>query len=212
MTVGGEHYHRLPSGMADPAEKRLVVTLAVDRLQAKGFDVSCDPSLLDSSLPPVLAHGMGLGDRLGLLAESIQSSTHTREVVATLSELTAPGDGVLQRAVELLDATAEWWEGAGGTADRHYPHRLRSLAENLDSYATEIRAIRDDLADRHTAHPKARVRADQPSAPAAVPPRVGAALAASPTASQRTTPAHLPTQSADRPALPPTWPSSAPAL
>lgn len=210
VAVGGEHHHRLPSDMADPAEKRLVVSLAVDMLHAEGFDVSCDPSLLDSSLPPVLVHGMGLGDRLGFLTESIQSSTHTCEVVATLSELTAPGDSVLQRAVELLDATADWWEGAGGTTDRHYAHRLRSIAENLDSYAIEIRGIRDVLADRHTAHPKARVRADQPSVPAAVPPRVGAAIAASPTASQRTAPAHLPTQSADRPALPPTRPSSAP--
>ncbi|WP_405754130.1 hypothetical protein OG232_30215 [Streptomyces sp. NBC_01411] len=128
--VFGEH-HRLPRATTDPAEQRLVVTRAFDMLQAEGFDVSCDPALLDSGLPPARAHEMGLGDRLGHLDQSIQASAHTSEAVASLSELTAPGDGVLQRVVEILGTTADWWEGLGDATDAHYANRLRSITEKL---------------------------------------------------------------------------------
>jgi hypothetical protein len=207
----GEHHHRLPSAMTDPAEQRRVVTRAFDMLQVEGYEVSCDPVLLDSGLPPSRAQEMSLGDQLGHLTQSIHASTHTNEVVAALSELTAPGDGVLQRVVEILDTTADWWEGFGDTADRHYADRLRHIAEQLDSYAIEVRAIRGDLADRHTARPDtAQVRAAQAAPPTASSSRVSAALALSPTAAQRTVPAHLPAASASRPALPSTRPASAP--
>ncbi|MFD4557548.1 hypothetical protein ACFWP5_25045 [Streptomyces sp. NPDC058469] len=209
--VFGEHYHRLPSAMTDPAEQRRAVTRAFAMLQSEGFEVSCDPVLLDSGLSPSRAYEMGLGDRLGHLAQSIQASTHTSEVVASLSELTAPADGVLQRVVEILDTTAEWWEGFGDTADRHYADRLRYLAEQLDSYAIEVRAIRGDLADRHTARPDtAQVRAAQAAPPTASSSRVSVALSLSPTAAQRTVPAHLPAASASRPALLSTRPPSVP--
>lgn len=52
VEFGGEHYHRLPSAMTDPDERRLVVTRAFDMLQADGFDVSCDPDLLEHDMPP----------------------------------------------------------------------------------------------------------------------------------------------------------------
>lgn len=205
-----ERFHRLPSAMTDLAEQRQMVTRAFDMLQAEGFDVSCDPDLLDPSRPPPGDHGLSLGDRLGHLTQSIQSAAHTSEAVAALSELTAPGDGVLQRVVESLNTTADWWEGLGAPADPHYANRLRYITEKLDSYALEIRSMRGDLADRHTAHPdrvQARVDRVAPEEPAA--PRVAAALALSPTA-RRTTPAAPPSASAVRPVLPPARPSSAP--
>ncbi|MFD5626426.1 hypothetical protein [Streptomyces sp. NPDC127072] len=205
-----ERFHRLPSAMTDLVEQRQMVTRAFDMLRAEGFDVLCDPDLLDSSRPPPGDHGLSLGDRLGHLTQSIQSAAHTSKAVAALSELTAPGDGVLQRVVESLNTTADWWEGLGAPADPHYANRLRYITEKLDSYALEIRSMRGDLADRHTDHPdrvQARVDRVAPDEPAA--PRVAAALAVSPTA-RRTTPATLPSASAVRPALPPARPSSAP--
>jgi hypothetical protein len=139
--------------MTDVVEQRQMVTRAVDMLQAEGFDVSCDPGLLDPSLPPSGDQGLSLGDRLSHLTQSIRSAAHTGEVVAALSELTAPGDGVLQRLVESLNTTADWWEGLGEPADPHYANRLRYIAKKLDSYALDIRSMRGELADRHTDHP-----------------------------------------------------------
>ncbi|MFC7259680.1 hypothetical protein [Streptomyces lutosisoli] len=206
-----ERFHRLPSAMTDLAEQRQMVTRAVDMLEAEGFDVSCDPGLLDPSLPPPGDQGLSLGDRLGHLTQSIQSAAHTGEVVAALSELTAPGDGVLQRLVESLDTTADWWEGLGEPADPHYANRLRYIAKKLDSYALDIRSMRGELADRLTDHPnRAQGRAERsaPEEPAVS--RVAAALAVSPTA-RRTTPPALPSASAAPSSLPPARPSSAPS-
>ncbi len=211
VAFGGDHYFRLPSAMTDPAEQRLVVTRAFDMLQAEGFHLAGDPALLDSSLPLARTNERSLGDRLGHLAQSIQAATHTSEAVAPLSELTAPGDGVLQRVVEILDTTADWWEGFGDTADHPYAEGLRLIAEDLDSYAIRLQAIRNDLADRHTAHPgRARPQADRTVLSASASSRVSAALAPSPSVGQRTVPAGLPTESSARTVLPPARPSSAP--
>ncbi|MYX00756.1 hypothetical protein GTY72_14135 [Streptomyces sp. SID8378] len=197
--------------MTDLDEERLVVTRAFDMLRADGFDVSCHPDLLEHSMPPPWIPEKSLGDRLGYLAKGIEASTHTRDVVANLSEVTAPGDGVLQRVVEVLDTTAEWWDGFGGPADHRYAQRLRSIAENLDSHAAELREIRSHLADRHAVHPgKGRVRENQVTASTPAPPRVRAALASSPTTAQRRAASAPPaTTTAVRPA-PPARPSSAP--
>jgi hypothetical protein len=205
-----ERFHRLPLAMTDLVEQRQAVTRAFDMLQAEGFDVSCDPDLLDSSLPYSGGHGMSLGDRLGQLARSIREAAHTSEAVAALSELTAPGDGVFQRVVESLNTTADWWEGLGEPADPHYANRLRYIAEKLDSYALEIRSMRGTLADRYTDHPdRVQVRVDRVAPQESAAPRVAAALAVSPTA-RRTAPAALPSAPAVRPALPPARPPSAP--
>ncbi|MDX3376447.1 hypothetical protein PV390_18775 [Streptomyces sp. ME02-6991-2A] len=211
VEFGGEHYHRLPSAMTDPEEQRLVVTRAFDMLRADGFDISCDPDLLEHDMPPPWIPETSLGDRLGFLAKHIQASTHTRGMVANLSEVTAPGDGVLQRVVEILDTTAEWWEGFGEPADHRYAQRLRTIAESLDSYAIELRAIRGDLADRHAVHPrKNRVRENQVAASTPASPRVRAALAPSPTAAQRCASSALPATAAAVRPVPPARPSSAP--
>lgn len=205
-----ERFHRLPLAMTDLVEQRQMVTRAFDMLQAEGFDVSCDPNLLDPSRPLPGDRGLSLSDRLGHLTQSIQSAAHTSEAVAALSELTAPGDGVLQRVVESLNTTADWWEGLGEPADPHYANRLRYITKKLDSYALEIRSMRGELADRHTDHPdRVQARVDRVATEEPAAPRVAAALAVSPTA-RRTTPAALPSASAVRPALPPARLSFAP--
>ncbi|MGW1104296.1 hypothetical protein [Streptomyces sp. NPDC002540] len=211
VAFGGEHYYRLPMAMTDPAEQRQVVTRAFDMLQAEGFNLACDPALLDPGLRLARSHEMSLGDRLGHLAQSIKAATHTSEAIAPLSELTAPGDGVLQRVVEILDTTADWWEGFGDAADHHCADRLRLIAEDLDSYAVELRAMRGDLADRHTTHPeKARVQTERTALSASASPRVSAALAPSPSVGQRMVAVRLLAESSARTALPSARPSSAP--
>ncbi|MGW4031678.1 hypothetical protein ACWEFL_20605 [Streptomyces sp. NPDC004838] len=176
-----ERFHRLPIAMTDPVEQRQTVTRAFDMLRAGGYDVSCAPELLDTGPRRRETPEMDLGDRLGRLTRAISTAAHTSETVAALSELTAPADGVLQRIVEALDETAAWWQGLGEPADPHYANRLRTIARKIDSYAFEIRSMRGELADRHTAHPlhdqAERTNPEDPTAP-----RVAAARSASPTA------------------------------
>jgi hypothetical protein len=205
VTLGADRFHRLPLAMTDPAEQRQSVTRAVDMLHPEGFAVSCDPDLLEPGLPHPNAYGMSLGDRLGLLNQSIQASTHTQEAVGALSELTAPSDGVLQRVVDVLGTTADWWEGLGEPTDLRNAIQLRYITERLGSFAREIRAMRGNLADRHAAHPdKVQIRADQtiPKEPGSV--RANAARATSPTVRRTgSTSPPLPGAPAVRPALPP---------
>ncbi|WP_237525608.1 hypothetical protein [Streptomyces sp. SID4985] len=211
VEFGGADYYRLPSAMTDPAEQRRVVTRAVDLLQAEGFRIASDPALFDPALPPALSHEPSLGDRLGHLARSVKTATHTSKAVAPLSELTAPGDGVLQRVVEIVDTTADWWEGFGNIADHRVAERLRLIATDLDSCAAELREVRHVMADRHTVHPnktQAQANRDFPSASASS--RVSAALTPSPSAGQLAVPAAPPTEASARTVLPSARPSSAP--
>jgi len=202
-----ERFHRLPSAMTDPDEQRHTVTRAFDALQTEGFAISCNPDLIDVDTPRV-GHEMSLGDRLGHLTQAIASAGHTREVVAALSEVTAPGDGVLHRLVEALNETADWWEELGEPTDPHYADRLRHITEQVNGYALEIRVLRGVLADRHTDHPqRVQVHVDRaaPDPPASA--RVAAAIAASPSTRAA---AALPPVPAPRPALPPARSSTAP--
>ncbi|RKE22017.1 hypothetical protein [Streptomyces sp. TLI_171] len=191
--------HRLPAAMLDPGERRTAVTRAADYLRAEGFGVNYPADLTDW-----VAERAVLPSRpLAGLGGEIAKAGHTEEVVAALSVLTAPGDGVLDQAVDVLHQTAAWWEGLNSTAsDPHYAARLREIANRTDSYVREIRALRGDLADRHAAHPQAAAR----SAASGHDPRVAAALASSP-ASERTLTGHhaetllaAPPPAADRPA------------
>lgn len=204
VAVGGEPYYRLPSAMTDRAEQRRVVTRAYDMLQVEGFYPTCDPALLDSSLPLARSPETGLGDHLGDLARSIQAATHTSEAVAPLSELTTPGDGVLPRVVEILGTTADWWESLGGTADHRYARHLRNIADHIDAYTESLLAVRNDLADRHSAHPhRAPSQAARTAPTGSASPRVSAALTPSPSAGRRTVPGHPPPEPAARTVLPP---------
>ncbi|MFD7734205.1 hypothetical protein ACFV6F_27965 [Kitasatospora phosalacinea] len=174
--------HRLPAAMLDPDERRTAVTRAADYLRAEGFGVDCPTDLTDRA-----AAGTALPSRpLDRLGEDIAKAGHTEDVVAALSVLTTPGDGVLDQAVDALHQTATWWEGLNATAsDPHYAARLREIADLTDRYVREIRALRGDLADRHAPHPQAAAR----SAASGHDLRVTAALASSP-ASERTLTGH----------------------
>ncbi|MFG3224697.1 hypothetical protein ACGF07_07955 [Kitasatospora sp. NPDC048194] len=170
-----ETHHRLPAAMVDPGERKATVTRAVDYLRASGYRFTCPADLIDHRLPPTLPPSRSLAQ----VGEAIAGAGHTRRVADALSELTAPGDGVLDQAVAVLHESAAWWEGLGGASDPHYAARLRYIADMADGYVREIRAMRGDLADRHTAHAgRARPAAQATAGPDA---RVLAALATSPT-------------------------------
>ncbi|MEV4555750.1 hypothetical protein AB0K51_01990 [Kitasatospora sp. NPDC049285] len=177
-----ETYHRLPAAVVEPTERRAAVTRAVDFLQADGYGFAGPADLLDPGLPLALPPSRSLAQ----VTEAISQASHTREVVDALSELTAPGDGVLDQAVSALHETASWWEGLGGAADPHYAARLRYIATMADGYVREVRAMRGDLADRHTAHP-GRARPAPQLAASSVDARVVAALATSPTSGRTLT-------------------------
>ena len=172
-----DSYHRLPAAMTDKGERRATVTRAVDYLRAEGYAFACPAELLDSGLPPARLQTASLAQ----VSVAISQAGHTSEVTGALSELTAPGDGVLDQVVGVLNQTADWWEGLGGAADPHYAGRLRHIAQMAEVYAREIRAMHGDLADRHSAHPDFS-RPARPTAAAVVgaDARIAAALATSP--------------------------------
>ncbi|WP_176735386.1 hypothetical protein [Actinacidiphila rubida] len=145
--------HYLPAAMTDPAEQRRAVTRAFDALQAEGITVSCDRDLLDPAVPVHRDHQQYLGDQLADLARSIARADGTSQAVASLSEPSAPDDGVRDRIIDVLNATAAWWEGLADPADPLHADRLRRVARTLTVSFLEIRDLRDTLADRHAAHP-----------------------------------------------------------
>ncbi|WP_329133230.1 hypothetical protein OG552_15335 [Streptomyces sp. NBC_01476] len=169
-------FHHLPAGMTDPVEQRHTVTRTVDMLGAEGFAYAVDADLLDHSLLVRTDNGLSLGDRLDHLTQSLSRAGHTSQAVAVLSELTAPGDGVLDRLTEVLDATADWWEGLGETADPLYATSLRRINRQMGVSTQEIYNLRNTLADRHAEHPL-RARSGPITSQE---PRVAAALAFSP--------------------------------
>lgn len=185
----GESFHRLPVAMTDPVEQRRAITRAVDMLRADGFVYACDADLLDPSLPVSRDHPRPVGDRIAELARSVAQAGHTTEAVAALSELTAPDDGVLDRLLEVLEGTADWWEGLGAPPDPLYADRLRRIGNQLRVSALEIRSLRNQLADRHTAHPTRGHHADQSSGSKDVQRRIRAATTPSPHRATSPTPA-----------------------
>jgi hypothetical protein len=99
--------HRLPAGMTDPAEQRQTVARAVEKLRAAGHSYTVEDGLLTDSLPARTDDNdqtLDLGDRLRHLAEAISRAGQTSQVVAALSELTAPGSGLLDSLTEVLYA------------------------------------------------------------------------------------------------------------
>lgn len=192
----GDHFHRLPAGMTDPVEQRRAVTRAVDMLKTESFVYGCPADLIDPDMPIRTDRRASPGDRLGELTASIRAAGHTREVVAAISELTAPGDGVLYRVLEALEATSSWWEGLGTPAGPVYADRLRRIAQQVAVSALEIRNLRNELADRYTPHPQ-QTRYDSRQQ------RASAARAVSPAARHATStpPSPGPTAPAKTPSL-----------
>lgn len=180
VVLYGDRFHRLPAAMTDPAEQRLAVTRAVDMLRAEGFVPGCDADLLDPGLPVRRDHPTPPGERIAQLTQSISQAGHTSEAVTALSELTAPGDGVLDRVIEALEATADWWEGLGAPADPLYADKLRRVASRLGVSTMEIQSLRSTLADRHTTHPLRGHDTEPTADPEEVQRRIRAATAPSP--------------------------------
>ncbi|MFJ8442860.1 hypothetical protein [Kitasatospora griseola] len=176
-----EAHHRLPSAMTDPAERRAAVTRTVSYLQAEGFPFVCPADLVDETVAPAAVPSRSIAQ----VGEAIARARHTSEVADALGELTAPGDGVLDEAIGVVRQTASWWEGLGRSVDPHYAARLRYIADRVDGYAQEVRAMRGDLVDRHTPHPGLSQLSAKSADAAPAAARVSAARATSPV-SERT--------------------------
>ncbi|QPP05185.1 hypothetical protein G4Z16_00920 [Streptomyces bathyalis] len=145
-----EHYHRLPTGLEDDEAIRLTKQ-AVARLTAVGYDVDHDAAFVTGRR---ILHEPTLGDHVTGLARRIREADHTEQVTDALTELTAPGDGVLAAVGEVLTATADFLHDLGEGSDPYYANRLRYLAfARLGVLAGELGRIRDELADRHLPHP-----------------------------------------------------------
>lgn len=145
-----EHYHRLPTGLNGAEETRLAIR-TVARLRTVGYHVDCDGDFDTDLREP---HHLPLGAQVAHLAERIRAATTTGEVAEVLTELTAPGDGILAAIDEVLEATADFYTGLGQPADPHAATRLRHLAvERLAGVRADLAHSRNELADRHAPHP-----------------------------------------------------------
>ncbi|MDQ8704113.1 hypothetical protein RCO28_16690 [Streptomyces sp. LHD-70] len=96
VALGGDHYHWLPSSMTDPAEQRLVVTRAFAMLQAEGFNLACDPALLDPS--PLTDRHTAPTNKARAHADRTAPST---SVSPQVSAARAPSPSVGQRTTPL---------------------------------------------------------------------------------------------------------------
>ncbi|MFE0380175.1 hypothetical protein ACFW1M_32485 [Streptomyces inhibens] len=153
-----ETYHRLPTNLTAHDEARLA-TAAVARLRSAGYPVDCDKGFDTDDRP---THHLPLGTSVARLAEYIRDATTTDEVAETLTELTAPHDGVLAALDDVLVALAEFHEGLGDAADPHIARRLRYLAdERLGVIRSDLSHTRDALADRHVPHPGRSICTEQ---------------------------------------------------
>uniref|UniRef100_A0AAU2K0F2 Uncharacterized protein n=1 Tax=Streptomyces sp. NBC_00049 TaxID=2903617 RepID=A0AAU2K0F2_9ACTN len=145
-----ETYHRLPTGLDQDEEIRLA-TRAVARLQAVGYDLTADTAFATEQHEP---HYLSLGAQVAHLATRIREAESTEEVSDALTELTATHDGVLPALAEVLAATADFLQDLGEPVDPHTAARLHYLSdERLHVIASDLRHVRNELADRQAVHP-----------------------------------------------------------
>ncbi|WP_411140982.1 hypothetical protein [Streptomyces sp. x-80] len=146
-----ETYHRLPTGL-DAAEEKRLATRVVARLRAVRYHVGCDDAFATGLREP---HYIPLGTRVAYLAERIREAESTEDVADALTELTAAHDGILTAFADVLTATSGFYQDLGRKADPHIAERLRYLAaEALGVITSDLRHTRNELADRHEAHPR----------------------------------------------------------
>ncbi|QMU67321.1 hypothetical protein [Streptacidiphilus sp. P02-A3a] len=174
-------FHRLPLGMTDHDEQRGAVTRAIGSLRFEGFEVQCPPELLTED--PRAHHATRARDfGVDHLAAFVSDhARHTRDVVAALDEIASPLDGTLAQAVAALHAAADWWQHLGGPDAERHLYRLHLMATEIDRRTVEVRTLRGELADRHTAKPPGP-RAGAPAPPGRDSSRAQAARATSPSA------------------------------
>ncbi|MFG2979390.1 hypothetical protein ACGFYY_41195 [Streptomyces sp. NPDC048331] len=145
-----ETYHRLPTGLDQDEEIRLA-TRAVARLQTVGYDLDTDPVFATERHEP---HYLTLGDQVRHLAVRIGEAESTEEVADALTELTASHDGILTTLAKVLTATADFLQDLGEPADPHTAAQLHYLVdERLNVITSDLRHVRNQLADRQAAHP-----------------------------------------------------------
>ncbi|QMU74828.1 hypothetical protein GXW83_02605 [Streptacidiphilus sp. PB12-B1b] len=146
-------FFRLPLAMADPDGQHRAVTRAVESLRFEGFGVRCPPQLLSDD-PRALHLNRAELFGLGQLPQFVRDhALHTRDVVGALDEFASPLDGMLAQAVETLHAAADWWQDLDGPDTERHVYRLHLMATQIERSTEEVRALRGELADRHTDRP-----------------------------------------------------------
>ncbi|MCY0928210.1 hypothetical protein OTB20_18815 [Streptomyces sp. H27-H1] len=119
-------------------------------MKAAGYTTQHDPDFAPS---PMTFLDLTIGGQVENLAAKIRTAEHSEDATAALTELVAPGDGVLPAAISVLEAAADFFAGLGDEADPAHAARIRYLAEKIDTITIEVSAYRNALGDRHTAHP-----------------------------------------------------------
>ncbi|MFI5804370.1 hypothetical protein [Streptomyces sp. NPDC051561] len=144
-----DRFHRLPHGL-DVEEEVRRASRAVALLTGLGYHVDHEVAFAPTRRE---LHDLPLGAQVASLAQDIRAGEHSEDVTAALTELVAPGDGVLPAVVTVLTAAAEFLTGLGQDADPHHANRLRQLGEYIERVEREVGEYRNDFADRHMAHP-----------------------------------------------------------
>ncbi|MGW6393104.1 hypothetical protein ACWFR1_21925 [Streptomyces sp. NPDC055103] len=145
-----ERYHRAPTGLHQAAEDTLA-TKAVTALRSAGYAVECDEAF---DTEERTAHYLPLGAQVASLADVLREATTTEDATAILTELTAAHDGIFAALADVLSATEDFFDSLGIQDDRHTAAVLRGLNDHhLAIVATQIHRLRNELADRHEAHP-----------------------------------------------------------
>ncbi|WP_201305794.1 hypothetical protein [Streptomyces sp. GF20] len=143
-------FHRVPAGLAGDDEYRLA-TDAVAHLRAAGYHVDRDADFDTASRA---ASYLPRATSVAHVAEHLRGATTTGEATEALTELTADHDGVLAEVEEALIAAADFHAALGQMSDPSTARRLRQLAdEHLRVIRTALAETRNQLADRHAAHP-----------------------------------------------------------
>ncbi|WP_282695200.1 hypothetical protein [Streptomyces sp. CC208A] len=162
VTSSFGNFHRTPAGL-DQAAGDALATAAVSALLSAGYWVTCDePFDTDQHT----ARQLPLGAQVAALADDLRKAATAQDAAAILTELTAAHDGVLAAIFQVLDATAEFFETLDLGFDRHTASVVRDRAgHHLAIVATEVHRLRNELADRHEAHPARRSCPSEVAAP-----------------------------------------------
>lgn len=150
-------YHRQPHVLS-AEDQRLGATAAALALLQAGYSVHLDPDLNTLDTPD---EGRQAAHRyLDQLTERARNADDVPELAAVLTEIVAPGDGVLPRLGDILMAVSMSWDerlpNAGRTAAP--AERLIDTVNSLSHYTQRLEDIRDQAA-RLPSAPSGRVTA-----------------------------------------------------